>query len=270
MIQSLKREDIPILQVRKYALQFSQEPLLSEISFELYRGERLALLGLNGTGKTTFLRSLLLLETKWSGEILFCGMNIRSIPGRERARKIAWVQQHPQFSYPVTVRTFILSGRYPYQHRLAPESETDQKVLEEVLSLCHLESFAARAIDSLSGGERQRVFLAAALAQEPELLLLDEPATFLDIQIQEEFSNLLNQIAQKGTTLIEVTHQINRVAIENSRAIVFAKGKVGFDGPAANLMTEKSLKEYFGMTPLLTPHPQTGTGMLLPRAIKKS
>lgn len=255
----------PILTFRHFTLAYDA-PLLADVTFSIYPGERVALIGKNGVGKTSLLRSLTLLETRWTGEILVDGRSVRKTPRRELARKIAYVQQLPADFFSLTARRLIELGRYPHQNPLAPPSDDDLKAVDEAMARCGVASLADRPAATLSGGERQRVLLAAALAQEPELLLLDEPAVFLDVRRQAEMAALLDAIHSSGVTILEVTHDLNRTALDAVRAVALSDGHICFDGPMADIMNRETLRAIFGLDLPLVPHPETGAKMILPAA----
>lgn len=255
--------DAPMIELRHFSLGYDS-PLLSEINLTIRRGERVALVGANGVGKTSLLRSLMMLETGWTGEILLGGRSVKKMSRRELARKIAYVQQLPADFFSLSVRRLVELGRYPHQNPFAPADSNDERAVESALTRCGAERFVDRSIATLSGGERQRVLLAAALAQEPELLLLDEPQSFLDVRNRDETARLLDAVHRSGVTLLEVTHDLNRSALDRVRAVALADQRVCFDGPIADMMTVDALRKIFGLDLTLVPHPQTGDAMVLP------
>ena len=254
-----------LLSVRDFSLSYGDRRLLSPLSFSVARGEYVAVLGQNGAGKSSLLNCLAMLEKRWEGEITLGGRSVRAYRRRELAQCLAYIPQSPGNFSSLSVRDWIAMGRYPYQSRLAGETAADRRAVDRALTLCALGPLADRPVATLSGGERQRALLAGALAQEPKLLLLDEPTVFLDMGHQDQAARLLEQIHREGIAVIEVTHDLNRAALENRRALVLAGGRLAFDGPAAELMRAETIKELFAFDPLLTPHPRTGTPMLLPR-----
>lgn len=255
--------DAPMIELRHFSLGYDS-PLLSDIDLTIYRGQRLALVGANGVGKTSLLRSLTMLETSWTGEILLGGRSVRKMSRRELARKIAYVQQLPTDFFLLTVRRLVELGRYPHQNPFAPANSDDRYAVERALERCGVARLANRSITTLSGGQRQRVLLAAALAQEPELLLLDEPQNFLDVRNRDETARLLDAVHRSGVTLLEVTHDLNRSALDRVRAVALADRRICFDGPVAEMMTGERLRQIFGLDLTLVPHPQTGDAMVLP------
>lgn len=255
-----------MIEINRLSCSFQGRPILSDVCLSIPTGRHVAVVGPNGVGKTTFLRCLDMLLTDWTGEILIGGRSVRSIARKELARKIAFVQQIPPVFFSQTVRQLVSLGRYPRLNPLTPLSEHDEAMIAESLRRTRTEELAERNVETLSGGERQRVLLAAALAQEPEILLLDEPASFLDCRHQEEMARLLTRInRQSGITIIEVTHDLNRAALLDAQAVALVRGSIFYDGPIRGMMTAAKLEEIFGVKMPLAPHPKNGVPMVLPQ-----
>ncbi len=255
-----------MLSVRNLHYRFGSRPLFRELSFDIRQGEYVGLIGPNGVGKTTLLRCILRILSDWTGSIEYGGVSVRNIRRKQLARKIAYVQQSLSTVFAFTVRQAVEMGRYPHLSPLAPLSRDDRNIVEESLEAMGVRHFSERMIDSLSGGERQKVLLAAALAQEPDLLLLDEPTTFLDYRHQEEICHYLRRInRERKLTILEITHDLNRAALDCSHIIALADGQVVFDGPPDSLMSPERLRTIFGIDFALAQHPRLGTNMILPR-----
>lgn len=243
----------------------TDKKLLTNLNFDIASGEHLALVGPNGVGKTTLLRCLDFILTDWTGTILLDGRSIREIPRKELARRIAFIRQNPETFFDQTVRKLVTTGRYPYLTPLAPLSRKDEEIVENALFETQTEPLADRLLSTLSGGERQRVFLAAALAQEPSILLLDEPAAFLDYRHQSEMNRLLDGIRKRfGTTLVEVTHDLNRAVLSNAHAVALAEGGIVYDGPAEKMMNRETLRKIFQTELQLVEHPIHHKMMVIP------
>lgn len=238
-------------------------PLLSGLNFEVKQGEHIVIAGQNGAGKTTLLRSLDLIVSGWTGIVALDGVSIREIPRKELARRIAFVQQTLETVPDITVRQLTLSGRYPHLSRFAPLSRYDEEVADRVLHMTETVAFAERNLRSLSGGELQRVRIAAALAQEPEILLLDEPSAFLDYRRQIEINQLLDRIRiDTGTALIEVSHDLNRAVTAEARVIALANGKIVFDGRPEAMMNQEILRKIYETEPRILRDPVSGKNFL--------
>ncbi|MBQ2850100.1 MAG: ABC transporter ATP-binding protein [Thermoguttaceae bacterium] len=265
---SPKTPPAPFLSVERLSFDAGQTPILRDVSFGVARGERVALVGLNGVGKTTALRCVGRLLETWRGEIRLDGVSVRRFARRDLAKKIAFVRQISGSFSSFTARQLVELSRLPYLRPLEPLSEADRAAVVDALARTGAERFAARTLDSLSGGERQKVLIAAAFAQEPELLLLDEPTTFLDYRSQAEISASISAwVADKNGTVLETTHDLNRAALDADRAVAFAQGTVAFDGPASELTSPSTLAAVFGVSFPTVPHPTTAVPMLVPAAV---
>ncbi len=267
-LESPKTPPAPFLSVERLSFDVGKTPILRDVSFGVERGKRVALVGLNGVGKTTALRCVGRLLESWRGEIRLDGVSVRRFSRRDLAKKIAFVRQISGSFSSFTARQLVELSRLPYLRPLEPLSETDRAAVDEALARTGAERFAARTLDSLSGGERQKVLIAAAFAQEPELLLLDEPTTFLDYRSQAEISASISAwAADKNGTVLETTHDLNRAALDADRAVAFASGTVAFDGPASELTSPSTLAAVFGVSFPTVPHPTTAVPMLVPAAV---
>lgn len=257
----------PFLSVERLSVDAGKTPILRDVSFGVARGERVALVGLNGVGKTTALRCVGRLLENWRGEIRLDGVSVRRFSRRDLAQKIAFVRQISGSFSSFTARQLVELSRLPYLRPLEPLSEADRAAVDEALARTGAERFAARTLDSLSGGERQKVLIAAAFAQEPELLLLDEPTTFLDYRSQAEISASISAwVADKNGTVLETTHDLNRAALDADRTVALAQGSVAFDGPAREITSPQTLAAVFGVSFPTVPHPTTAVPMLVPVA----
>lgn len=236
----------PLLSVDCLSVRFSHTDILREVSFSLSGGEFLAIIGPNGAGKTTLIKTILGFNPDYTGHVALAGKPLAQYTSREKARRVAYVPQTHELGEFHRVREFILMGRYPYLSALRPPEAEDHAVVEASLKQTDTLHLADRLVDTLSGGERQKVMIAAALAQQPEILILDEPATFLDPKNQMEVQRLLRQINRDlGTTIIAITHDLNSVLHDASRVIGLKQGQVLLDGPPGQYLTPTTLLQLF-------------------------
>ncbi|HLA85854.1 MAG TPA: ABC transporter ATP-binding protein, partial [Thermoguttaceae bacterium] len=236
-----------LLDVRDLSISLGSQAILDRVSFGVARGEAVAIVGPNGAGKTTLLKCLAGILRGDSGEIRLEGRAISEYPRRQLARRMSYVPQADSQPVPFTVEQFVLMGRYPYLSPFSPVGREDRQAARRAMERTGTVEFAARRLDTLSGGERQKVYIAAALAQAAEILLLDEPTTFLDYHHQEDICRLLRETAQDaGLTMVSVTHDVNRAALESDRIVALQRGRVAFLGSSADIMRADVLADLYG------------------------
>lgn len=237
-----------LVRARGVSWRIAGHDVLRPLDLDLGAGECVAVIGPNGAGKTTLLRLLAGLLAPSSGELAWRAAPYRQIPRKELARRIAYVPQIRPARIPLTVQQMVLLGRYPYlsPFQMAP-SVRDIEQVERVLELVGLSELCDRQLDGLSGGERQAVFVAAALAQEAEVLLLDEPTTHLDPRHQLEIAELLMALRSSGEHAIMLTtHDFNLAARLADRVIALSSGEIAAEGPPAALIRPDRLEVVFG------------------------
>lgn len=240
--------------------------VLHGVSLSVVPGERVALIGPNGAGKTTLLKCLNGLLRPSRGEVRILGRRIPDYRTRELARLAAYVPQPMGGGLPFKVRDFVMMGRYPHWSTLSSVTSADRRAVDWALGITGTEAFAGRIHATLSGGERQKVMLAAALAQESKLLLLDEPSAFLDPGHQHEIDGILLAVnRQRGVTMLTVTHDLNRAVLANQRIVALREGRIVCDGPPAKVLTEEALDALYGTRFARVVHPETGLPMVLPK-----
>jgi iron complex transport system ATP-binding protein len=207
------------------------------------QGDLVGLLGPNGAGKSTLLKLMVGLGTPQRGQVIFEGRPLKDLPVRERAQKIAYVPQGLHFTFPLSVMEIVEMGRHPYVGRLKPLGTKDLEICDRALSLCDALEFKDRAYDELSGGERQRVLLASALAQTPQVLLLDEPTLSLDLSHQILLFEIIQKLhREEGLTVLVATHELNLAGRFLDRLVLMKGGKVFADGAPKNVLTPKNIR----------------------------
>ncbi len=231
--------------------------MLDDITFEVKRGECLGIIGPNGSGKSTLIRILSAMEKPDQGEIRIHQVPIEKFTAKELARTMAVLSQGGLQPYPVTVEEAVMMGRYPYQKWYRQESREDQRVVQKILQETGLSEMADRYLDELSGGERQRVAIARAMAQEPDIMLLDEPTTFLDIGYQISLLNRLKEWQRKNaSTMVMVLHDLNLAIQYCDRILLMEKGKVCKWGSGHEVIDAAVLHRIYGVRPVIIEHPQ--------------
>lgn len=229
---------------------------LGGIDLRIEQGEMVAILGPNGSGKTTLLKLMLGMLHPEVGEVRFKGRVLGAVRRRELARSIAMVPQEIALSFTMTTAEVALLGRTPYLRRFRGPSREDREAVGAAMAATDVLPLAARPYDALSGGERQRVILAMALAQEPRLLLLDEPTRHLDLSHQLRILSLIQRFNRaRGLTVVSAMHDLNLCALYFDRLILLSSGQVVADGPPDKVIQPGLLKEVFGVTVQVEPHP---------------
>ncbi len=233
------------IQIQNLSLELNGTAILNGVSFSVTEGEYVSIIGPNGAGKTTLLRCLLGMYA-YKGTAQIRGLDCAAAESRALARQVAYVPQTHDIEFPLTVYDFVMMGRYPYLSALSPAQKQDEKAVERALEITGTTAFRSRTLRTLSGGERQKVYIAAALAQETPLVLLDEPATFLDWKHQADIMALLKKInTECGATLLAVNHDLNSAAHWSDRIIALKNGTVFSSGTPAELISPDSLEDLF-------------------------
>jgi iron complex transport system ATP-binding protein len=237
----------PIVDVRGVSFAYGARPALQGVSFAARAGEFVGLLGPNGAGKSTLVRLVAGLVAPASGEVRLAGLDPHATSRRAVARVCAFVPQEPRLAWPFTVRETVMMGRAPHQGLLALPTRFDRGAVDGALEACDLIHLAGRRLDALSGGERRRVFFARALAQEPRVLLLDEPTAFLDLAHQVAVMRMARLAAQGGLSVVAVLHDLNLAAAACDRLVVLSGGRVVAEGAPAAVLTEERVAEVWGV-----------------------
>lgn len=248
-----------MIRVSNLSFRYVEEWVLKDISFTVKKGEFWGVIGPNGSGKTTLLKSLNKTLSPKEGDVFINGANIKEIKRREIARILGMVPQEASIVFPFSVLEVVLMGRSPYLGRLSFEGEKDYAIARDAMEMTDTLSFATRSINELSGGERQRVLIARALAQQPQVILLDESTAYLDIKHQIAFFDLIKTLNQKeGLTVMAVTHDVNLASIFCDRIMLLSKGTVHCIGTPEEVITESNIKEVYEADVLVDANPQTG------------
>jgi iron complex transport system ATP-binding protein len=259
--------DEPVLEIASLSFSIRGAPILQDISVRVGRGETWSIIGANGAGKSTLLKCLMRIHTGWTGSIRLFGRSLGSYSQRRLARRVAYVPQGGgDQHFPYTVREFVRMGRYPYAGPFGSAHPGDEAAIDTALQRAGVETFAERRLDTLSGGERQKVFIAAALAQGGDILLLDEPTAFLDYRNQSEVSDILRTIIhESGVTVITVTHDVNAAILTGGQALALRDGQVAWSGPTKDLTSGQRLGHIFDATFRFLDDPVTGLRIVAPQ-----
>jgi len=237
----------PLLSARNLEWRAGGRTILGPLDLDVIHGECLAVVGPNGAGKTTLLRLLTGLLRPYRGELRFGESSFAALSRREIARRIAYVPQIRPARVPLKVEDVVLSGRYPHLSTLqiAPRAR-DFAAVEEALAVVGIQHLRSRTVDELSGGERQAVYIAAALAQESDLLVLDEPTIHLDARHQRDLATLLLRLkADADRTVVLATHDLNLASLLGDRLLALAAGRALAIGPPAEIVRPDVLERLF-------------------------
>lgn len=241
------------LEVHDLTAGYSGRPVLERIEFAVPEGSITTLLGANGSGKSTLLKVIGRLLKPKSGAVLLDGKRIHSMDTGALARELALLPQLHHAPGETTVRELVGFGRFPHRTGLGGLTGHDRAVVEETLARTRLTELAERRITTLSGGERQRAWIAMTLAQEPKLLLLDEPTTFLDIRCQYEITELVRDLNRSlGLTVVMVLHDLNLAARCSDRLITLKERELRHIGTVREIMRPEILREIFGIESEIT------------------
>jgi iron complex transport system ATP-binding protein len=254
-----------ILRAKGIKKSYGERAVIDSIDFEVQTGEWVTILGPNGSGKSTLLECITGATKLDQGEVMIKEKTLSSYTAQERAKIIAFLTQEALPALPNTVEEIVLMGRYPYQRFRWPwYQKQDIEVVEQVLQFTDTQPFRYRQVSELSGGERQRVAMAMALAQEPDILVLDEPTTFLDVYYQLSLFDLLKSWQRtKQATVIAVLHDINLASLYSDRLYLLKDGQLVDSGQAVDLITETKVAEVFAIDPIIIKHPKKGVPQVL-------
>jgi iron complex transport system ATP-binding protein len=251
---------MPLLNVDNVSFRYDGQWVLRGIDFEVEKGDFLGIIGPNGSGKTTLLRVIDGILAPQEGAVLLEGTEIGKLRREALARSVAVVPQYSALAFPFSVEEVVLMGRAPHLGRWRFEGDEDRLIARKAMEMTDTLGLSARDMESLSGGERQRVLIARALAQEPRLMLLDEPTAFLDIRHQVDFFDRIRALnRERGLTVIAVTHDINLAAHYCDRIILLKGGRIGAAGPVDAVITEENIRKAYETKILVDRHPGTGS-----------
>ncbi len=248
-----------ILTVEQAGYRYGEAWALKDVSLKAFGGELLGVVGPNGSGKSTLLRIMDGLIDPDEGRVRLYGSRLRGFSRAEVARAVAMVSQESHFQFPFSVMEVVLMGRFPHMRRLQFEEEKDWLAARKALQSTGVLDLADRNIHALSGGERQRVLIARALAQEPAVLLLDEPTSFLDLRHKREIFRLAASLARDmGLGVVVVSHDLDQASQYCDRLIVLKEGRSIAEGPPRDVLTPGMIEAVFECPVRVDAHPDTG------------
>ena len=249
-----------MIEVNSVSFRYHKDWVLQDVSFQVNQGDFIGVIGPNGSGKTTLLKILCRYLSPQKGDVLIDRVSVKRMNRVDIAKKIGMVAQETHFLFPFTGQEVVLMGRTPYlRHRLF-ESEKDLEIARKAMQWTETLSFSERPIDELSGGERKRLFIARTLAQEPEVVLLDEPTANLDLHHQIDFLDLMLTLnRERGLTMLMASHDMNIASEFCDRLLLFQEGKIHKEGSPEEVITQENIQHVYGCDVWVDQHPISGT-----------
>ncbi|MBL1076388.1 ABC transporter ATP-binding protein [Nocardia sp. 2] len=243
-------------------LAYGDTPVVADATVDFPPGRFTVIVGRNGCGKSTLLRGLARLTRPASGAVLLDGADIAHHPARALAQRLGMLPQQPTAPDGITVAELVARGRHPHQRWFRQWSADDETAVRQAMSATDITHLAERTIDELSGGQKQRVWIALAIAQDPEVMLLDEPTTFLDLAHQLDVLDLLRNLLPR--TIVAVLHDLNLAARYADHLIALRDGRVVAQGAPADIVRPELVAEVFDLDCTIIPDPLTGTPLVVP------
>lgn len=236
----------PLLQLRDVDAGYSGTKVIDGVSLTVRRGEILALIGPNGAGKSTLSKLICRIKKPFAGIVELDGHDVWRIRAKEYARKVAYVRQSEKIAWPFTVEQVVFMGRFVHRGWLVPYTSEDREKVDAALELTGLMHLRKRTLDTLSGGEAQRAVLARSIAQDPSLLVLDEPVAHLDIKHQLEVLDSVRSFAADGLSVVVCLHDLTLTALYADRVALLHGGKVQLDGSPEKVLNKEDLEYVYG------------------------
>ncbi|REK71344.1 ABC transporter ATP-binding protein [Paenibacillus paeoniae] len=249
-------------------ISYEERKIVQNLNISIPQGKITALVGANGSGKSTILKTMARIMNPSKGSVLLDGKSIHKQSTKEVAKQLAILPQNPTAPDGLTVSELVAYGRFPYQKGFGSLSKEDRAIVKWAVESTGMADFADRPVDQLSGGQRQRAWIAMALAQETDILFLDEPTTFLDMAHQLEVLHLLQKLNEMNNrTIVMVVHDLNHAARYAHHMIAIKSGVVKGEGSPVEVITPEIMREVFNIEADIVPDPRTGLPLCLPFAL---
>jgi iron complex transport system ATP-binding protein len=254
------------LAINDATIGYGGEPVVKNVSLTIPEGKVSIFIGANACGKSTLLKAMARLLKPMSGEITLGGKRIDSIPTKRLAQNLGLLPQSPIVPDGITVSDLVGRGRFPHKKFFRGWTEADTNAVSDAMDAMSITDIAERCIDELSGGQRQRVWIAMALAQQTDILLLDEPTTYLDIAHQVEILDMLVQLGSKRSmTIVMVLHEVNLAARYADHLFAMRSGEIVASGFPREIITAELARDVFALDSLVVPDPVSGAPMICPK-----
>ena len=254
-----------MIEVKDVGKAYGSYQALQGVNWHIEKGDWWGIIGPNGSGKSTLIQLLSGVEKATGGRIAIHDVLVEAYPRKTLSRMLAVLQQDALPALPYSVREVLEMGRYPFQNWLGRDTRPDSdKLIEEIMLTLELKELEHRSLDELSGGQRQRVALGKVMAQEPQILLLDEPTTYLDIHYQMQFMELVASWRRKSQiTVVSVLHDLNLAAQFCDELLVLREGKVAGQGKPSQILTAGHIRQVYDVEPTIVAHPDSGVPQVL-------
>lgn len=251
-------------------IKYSDRFVVENLNLSIPTGKTTALIGANGSGKSTILKTLARIMRPYGGSVYLDGKSIHQAPTKEIAKHLAILPQNPTAPGGLTIYELVSYGRFPHQSGLGTLSKKDKEIITWAMEVTGLMEICQRPIDQLSGGQRQRAWIAMALAQQTDILLLDEPTTFLDMAHQLEVLELLDRLNKnEQRTIVMVVHDLNHASQYAQRIVAIKQGKIVAEGSSEEVITKDVLREVFGVEADIYLDSRTGVPVCIPYRLLK-
>lgn len=248
---------------------YNGHPVFHDLDMEIPSGKMTTLIGSNGSGKSTILKTMSRLIAPTAGAVCLDGESIHNMPTKLVAQKLALLPQGAQTPTGITVSDLVEYGRFPYRNKLSGLTAKDREIIRWALSSTNTTELASREMDQLSGGQRQRGWIAMALAQKTDILFLDEPTTYLDISHQLDILHLLRKLnMEQGVTIVMVLHDLNHAIMFSDYLVAIKDGKKYSSGMPEEIVTSKTLREVFDVEAEIIRHPILNVPVCLPYGVR--
>lgn len=254
----------PVLAARGISLGYGSRTIVSDLDLAIHAGDFKVIVGPNGCGKSTLLKAFARVNKPTAGDISLDGATVAKMNGRAMARRVSLLPQGAVAPEGITVGDLVARGRHPHHTLLRQWSPADDAAIAAALGKTGLAGLEKVQVSSLSGGQRQRAWLAMVLAQDTDIILLDEPTTFLDIAHQYDLLELFGELNREGRTIVAVLHDLNQASRFASDLVVMKDGTIHAQGPPREILTPALVQEVFGLAADVMDDPQSGTPMVVP------
>jgi len=252
------------LEIESIRVGYENKTIVHGLSLQIPDGKITTIIGSNGCGKSTLLKAITRILKHESGQVILDGQNISKMKTKELAKELAILPQSPESAHGLTVEELVSYGRFPYQRGFGNLSQKDKDVIDWALQVTKTEDFRVQSVDALSGGQRQRVWIAMALAQETDIIFLDEPTTYLDMAHQLEVLELLYRLnEEQGRTIVMVLHDLNQAARFSDYIVALSQGELVKFGTAEEVMVPEVLKKVFNIDAVIGQDPRTNKPMCI-------